>query len=193
MLEQELASIIKFTLDKAGNPSPYYYEVPEHFMVPSAYFPTPEIMTGGDTFLSYSMDYTWFIKFFHKTSQKAYELGLQVLTAIKGNRNIIPLIGTDGREISGEAIRTSDPQLKILDDGAAQLQIEWTSRRLYNAEESAKIQNYEVEYWKKSEAYTERIISPAYAEAIEQYALISQNSRICIRHKIKGGKPYEWC
>lgn len=171
MLEQELASIIKFTLDKAGNPSPYYYKVPEHFMVPSAYFPTPEIMTRGDTFLTYGMDYTWLIKFFHKTSHEAYELGLQVLTAIKGNRNIIPLIGTDGEEISGEAIRTGDPQLKILDDGAAQLQIEWTSRRPYNAEECDKIQGYEVEYWKKSEAYTERVISSAYAEAIEQYVI----------------------
>ena len=39
MLEQELASIIKFTLDRAGNPSPYYWNVQENFCVPAAYFP----------------------------------------------------------------------------------------------------------------------------------------------------------
>ena len=47
MLEQEMASIIKFVLDRAGGPSPYYWNVPRHFCVPAAYFPTPEIDTGG--------------------------------------------------------------------------------------------------------------------------------------------------
>ena len=71
MLEQEMASIIKFVLDNAQGPSPYYWNVPQHFCVPAAYFPTPEIDTGGETFLTYYMDYIWYIKLFHKTGQGA--------------------------------------------------------------------------------------------------------------------------
>ena len=38
MLEKEVASIIKFILDSAGNPVPYYHNMPENFVVPSVYF-----------------------------------------------------------------------------------------------------------------------------------------------------------
>lgn len=92
MLEQEMASIIKFVLDNAQGPSPYYWNVPQHFCVPAAYFPTPEIDTGGETFLTYYMDYVWYIKLFHKTGQGAYSLGFSVITALKAARNLVPLI-----------------------------------------------------------------------------------------------------
>ena len=119
MLEQEMASIIKYVLDKAGGPAPYYWNVPQNFSVPAAYFPTPEIDTGGETFLTYYMDYVWFIKLFHKTGQGAYSLGFDVMTAIRAARNLIPLIAEDGSEIAGSWVRINDPQLKVLDDGAA--------------------------------------------------------------------------
>lgn len=169
MLEQELASIIKYTLDTTKNPSPYYYEVPQNFTVPSVYFPTPELTTGGETFLTYSVDYIWFIKLFHKTTQEAYALGLMALTAIKANRNLIPLI-TETGEAAGKKVRLNDPSLKTLDNGAAQLTLSWRSRRPYNAEEAIKMQRFDVEGWNKRELYTEKNISEAYAEAIKQYS-----------------------
>lgn len=55
-LEQEIASIMKYVIDRAGKPAPYYWEVPAHFAVPSVYFPMPEIDTGGETFLTYYID-----------------------------------------------------------------------------------------------------------------------------------------
>ena len=70
-LEQEIASIMKYVIDRAGKPAPYYWEVPAHFAVPSAYFPMPEIDTGGETFLTYYMDYAWYIKIFHRTKEGA--------------------------------------------------------------------------------------------------------------------------
>lgn len=170
MLEQELASIMKFTLDRADNPSPCYYEVPRHFSVPAVYFPTPEIATGGETFLTYSMEYVWYIKLFHKSSNEAYSLGLAVLTAIKANRNLIPLIAQTGERTEGN-IRLDDPKLKVLDNGAAQLTLRWTSRRPYNTEETVKMQSYEVESWNNPDVYTSKVIPTAYAEAIEQYAV----------------------
>lgn len=169
MLEQEIASIMKFVLDRAGNPSPYYWNVPEDFTVPAVYFPTPEIMTGGETFLTYYMDYTWFILFFAETSERAYALGWQVLTEIKRNRNLFPLIGTDGEE-TGETFRADDPRLKVLDNGAAQLQINWTSRRPYNEKQTVKMQSYDVQAWNKAADYAEREVSEAYVAAIERFA-----------------------
>ena len=170
MLEQELASIIKFTLDRANNPSPYYYKVPQHFAFPAAYFPTPEIVTGGETFLTYRMEYAWYIKLFHKTSEGAYALGLSVLTAIKENRNLIPLINQQGEREKG-SIRLDDPKLKVLDDGAAQLTLSWVSRRPYATEETVKMQSYEVEGWNNPDLYISKVIPTAFAEAIEQYAV----------------------
>lgn len=170
MLEQELASIIKYTLDRAGNPSPYYYDVPQHFNVPAAYFPTPEISTGGETLATYNVDYAWYIKFFHRSSQQAYALGAKVLMAIKGDRNLIPLISKTGEEAGG-GVRLDDPKLKVLDNGAAQLTLEWRSRRPYNTEEAVKMQSYEVEGWKNPDIYLSRVIPTAYTEALEQYAV----------------------
>lgn len=175
MLEQELASIMKYTLDRAENPSPYYYEVPRNFTVPAVYFPTPEITTGGETFLTYRMEYIWGIIFFHKSSREAYSLALAVLTAIKGNRNLIPLITQTGERAEGN-IRLDDPKFKVLDNGAAQLTLNWKSRRPYNAEEAVKMQSFEIESWNKSELYATKVISEAYAEAIEQYAIDPQQT-----------------
>lgn len=170
MLEQEIASIIKFLLDKAENPSPYYHSVPKGFVVPAAYFPTPEITTGGDTLSTYSMSYTWFVLFFHKSSQEAYNIGLQVITEIRGKRNLIPLIDTKGREMK-HFLRVDDPRLKVLDNGAAQLQIDWTSRRPYNSEQSEKMRNFEIKNWNNPDKYRSRTISAAYQEAISKYAI----------------------
>lgn len=170
MLEQEIASIIKFLLDKAENLSPYYHSVPKGFTVPAAYFPTPEITTGGDTLSTYSMDYTWFVLFFHKSSQEAHDIGLRLLTEIRERRNLIPLIDENGEETK-HFLRIGDPKLKVLDNGAAQLQIDWTSRRPYNSEQSEKMRNFEIMKWNNSDKYRSRTTSEAYQEAISKYAI----------------------
>lgn len=169
MLEQEMASIIKYVLDKAGGPAPYYWNVPQNFSVPAAYFPTPEIDTGGETFLTYYMDYVWFIKLFHKTGQGAYSLGHAVMTAIRAARNLIPLIAEDGSEVAGSWVRINDPQLKVLDDGAAQLTISWRSRRPYSdtTADRERAHPINVDVFMKSG----KTISDAYAEALEKYAV----------------------
>lgn len=144
MLEQETASIIRFVLNSAGNPFPYYEKIPESFAVPAAYFPTPEIVTGGETFCTYAMEYAWYILFFHKNENEAYALALQALTAIRRKRNLIPLIDTDGNK-TGKGIRLKDPDIKVIDNGAAQLHLRWTSRRPYACEEATKMQTYQLE------------------------------------------------
>lgn len=168
MLEQDIASIIKFTLDKAGNPAPYYWKVPKSFAVPSVYFPTPEIDTGADTLSTYSMNYVWGIIFFHKTSESAYQRALRVLTAIRARRNMIAVIDIDGNETK-EILRINDPKLKSLDNGAVQLEITWTSRRPYDAEESEKAQAYHIQQWGKPELYESKVIDAAMEAALSKY------------------------
>lgn len=169
MIEQEMASIIKFVLDNAGGPAPYYWNVPRHFTVPAAYFPPPELDTGGETFLTYFVDYAWYIKVFHRTAQGAYALGNAVLQATRAARNLVPLIAPDGSIIAGSWVRVNDPKLKVLDDGAAQLTVTWRSRRPYSdtMEERERAQAINVDVFMKSG----KTITDAYAEALESYAV----------------------
>lgn len=168
-LEQEMASIIKFVLDRAGGPSPYYWNVPQNFTVPAVYFPPPEMETGGETFLTYYVDYAWYIKLFHTSGQGAYALANDVALALRGGRNLIPLIAEDGGEISGEFVRVNDPEVKLLDDGVAQIAVRWRSRRPYNdtAAEKQKVVTVNADLFMKSG----ETISEAYATALERYAV----------------------
>lgn len=168
MLEQEIASIIKFTLDSAGNPAPYYNEVKENFIVPSCYFPSPEIDTDGETFRTYRLHYTWFIKFFHKTTEDSYAMALRVLLALKGARNLVPLIGTDGKK-TGDGLRINDPELKKVDSGVYQIKIEWNSRRPYNDPEYLYMQDYHIEGWSNPDIYLERKFTAEVLSEIESY------------------------
>ena len=168
MLEQEIASIIKWMLDNSGNPNPYYYAIPQSFAVPAAFFPVPEIETGGETLSSYNMDYTMFVKFFARTREEAYRLGLLATTATRTARNLVPLIKEDG-EKAGSGIRIRDPELKVLDDGAAQMTVSWRSRRPYVTEDSEKMMVIDLSLHGKP--YKEKTIDEAMESAISRYVL----------------------
>lgn len=153
MLEQEVASIIKFTLDNAGNPSPYYDEIKSGFVFPSCFFPVPEIDTGGDTLSTFRMRYIWFINFFHTTTTGAYCMALSVLEALKKGRNLVPIIDTSGKE-TAEKMRILDPSAKKIDAGVVQLTIQWDSRRSYDVPAGEYIQTACVAGgWLKGEKY----------------------------------------
>jgi hypothetical protein len=149
MLEQEIASAIKFILESADNPAPYYYEVPQDFLVPAVYFPPPEILSRGDTLATYALEYSWYVKFFHKDAQSAHALGMAALTALQYKKNIVALIDTAG-ELTGRGFRMNDPALKIIDDGAVQLALSWDSRRPYYREPVQKMMKFHANYVIKS-------------------------------------------
>lgn len=150
MLEQEIASLIKFTLEKSGNPSPYYYEAPEGFLVPAAYFPPPEITSQGDTLSTYALNYSWFIKFFHSETLLAYGLGFDVLTALQGGRNLVPLIDQNGN-YTGEGFRTKNPSLRKVDGspGVAQLELSWSSPRPYDEQDAQKMMEFDLNIYSR--------------------------------------------
>ena len=95
--EQEAASVMRYILDAVGNLRPYYHNIPEEFAVPSVFFPMPEVTAEPDTFLSYSADYQWYVKFFAGTTGEAYGAGMTALTAIQAGRRLIPLLDADGK------------------------------------------------------------------------------------------------
>lgn len=169
MIEQEMASIIKYVAEKAGGPAPYYWNVPQHFSIPAVFFPTPEITSGGETFMTYHLDYAWYIKLFHRSEQGAYAMGQTVLNSIRAARNLIPLIEEQGNEIPGEWVRVDDPSLKVVDDGAAQLTINWRSRRPYDdtIAPRTKASSFDLNMFMKSG----ETISDEYARALEKYAI----------------------
>jgi hypothetical protein len=149
MLEQEIASVMRFVLKHSNNPFPYYESVPEGFCVPSVYFPQPEIMTGGGTLKAYGLSYSWFIKFYHKDTQSAHALGVAVLTALKSRRNAVPLIERDGA-LTGRMFRLKDPALRTIDDMAVQLTLMWDSYRPYHDETSQKTMKFDVDLFLKN-------------------------------------------
>ena len=69
-------------------------------------------------------------------------------------------------------MRVNDPKLKVLDDGAAQLTMSWRSRRPYNDTTEAvdRAQAFSLDVFMKSG----KTISDTYAEALEQYAIPTQ-------------------
>ena len=145
MLDREMSSIIRFTLDNANNPNPYYWQVPEDFSIPAAYFPQPELSSRGDTLNEYALEFVWFIKFFNETDMAAYMSGYSVLNEIKRKRNVIPLIDERGN-LTGRGFRLEDPSLRVIDTGSAQLTIRWDSRRPYHEPDTQKMMTYHVNF-----------------------------------------------
>lgn len=171
VLEQEMASIMKFVIRKAGEPTPYYWNVPQNFQIPAVYFPPPELDTGGETFLTYNVDYAWYIKMFHKTEQEAFAMAYSVAHAIRASRNLLPIIAPgDGADMEGFWVRVNDPSVKVIDDGAAQLTITWRSRMPYQDtfQDRQRVMDYHLDVFMQPE----KTISDAYADALERYSVI---------------------
>lgn len=163
MLEQEVASLIRLILDKSGNPSPYYQEVPEDFIVPAAYFPPPELDTTGDTLSSYAIEYVWYVKFFHSETNLAYSMGLPVLHGLVADRNLVPLIDVDEKSTEqGFYINRSSLRRLEGSQGVAQLELSWKSRRPYNNVSPEKVMLFDFNLYIKEEY--EKAISRTYLE-----------------------------
>ncbi len=150
-MEQEIASIIAFVLHSAESITPYYWNVPEDFVLPAMFFPVPEIATGGDTFRTYLSEYSWYISVFAATTEKAHAIGLKVLTRIKRARNYVPLIDAGGNQ-TGKKLRLEDPLLQNVNPHVAQITLKWTSRRSYADDEPAKVNITHILFSKKEDS-----------------------------------------
>ena len=144
MLEQDLASIMRFLTETSGNPAPYYNNVPEQFRVPAIYFPRPDIRQWRRHAEHLRTGFSLSSNFFHRTKEDAYELGYTALNALLERRNRIPLIDESGKP-TGKYIRIRDPTLRAVDESAVQLQIDWTARKPFADAPETMMQTYEIE------------------------------------------------
>lgn len=150
MIEQEMASVIHFLLKAAGNPTPYYWDIPQGFMVPAMYFPRPVIMTGPDTLETYYMDQTMYVKVFAKNTEQAMDIGRQTVRQVRQAKNLIPLIGKDGNALTEEFgksrdyVRLQDPELSSSDECTCRMIIRWRSREPYNHIDVQKMMRFYV-------------------------------------------------
>lgn len=142
-LEQEIASIIHFILDATDGLTPYYQQVPDSFIVPAVYFPQPVFTARGETFLTYALEYDWFVKFFASTNGEAQAHAATALNAVCAARLLVPLIDEQGEAI-GRGVRLKDPELSKADDNAYQIRLRWDSHRPYNALEYQKMVHYDL-------------------------------------------------
>lgn len=165
MLDQELASIARFVYDNIGIKSVHYGEMPENFKTPSVYFPVPEVITRGDTTTTYAIMYSWFIKVFDISSNRAYGRTFNVLNQLKQNRNMIPIINPDGTA-QDKKFRIKDPRISKLETGAMQLQIDWDSVRTYTKAQSEKARRFYVEGWREPDIYLTTEVEVAFSNVI---------------------------
>lgn len=164
MLEQEIASIIKFILDSTGNPTPYYYRVPQSFKVPAVYFPQPELATGHGTLSNYLAEYYWVLTFFDLSTDKAYERARTALLTLKAGRNWVPLVDIDGN-ITEKAVRLEEVKLKPVDECSAELSFGFKSFRQYDREEPSLMKSFEAAI--NGEIYRSVTITEEMEEAAE--------------------------
>lgn len=140
--EQETASIIKFVLDKTGELTPYYGNLPKDYVLPAVVFRIPDILISGDTLSTYKADYNWNIQFFGNTADEAYEFGNKAFTEIIERRSLVPYIDTEGEE-KKQGIRINAFELSGIDECVVQLKILYTIRRPYTRQEVQKMQEYD--------------------------------------------------
>jgi len=136
-LDREMASVIAFMLKATGNLQPYYEKMPQDFIVPSVYFPPPEVDSQGFTMSTYALNFVWFVKFFHSKSSLAFDLGFTAQNALKSVRNAVPVVDNEGNPTK-RIIRLRDPLLRPMDN-AAQITLMWDSPRPYRRVESQAI------------------------------------------------------
>lgn len=143
-MEQELASIAKFILTALGSGVyPYYRELPESFRVPAVYFPTPDITMGADTLNTYRADYQWRISIICSDQQDAYRLGQTALTAIKKNRDLVPLLDAEGSQLGKRFFRLKAPELRVGTGNTVFLNLRFTVRKSYTDKRGTTVATYD--------------------------------------------------
>ncbi len=120
----------------------YTKKVPEKFVVPSLYFPTPFSFDGNDTVSTFLKTYNLVVKLFHVDAQQADYEAEQIADAVRRKRMLIPLIEQDGTP-TGEYLRISRIETRIV-DGTAHITVNWDSRYHYDREDSIALEDIKV-------------------------------------------------
>lgn len=144
-LEQEIASVIRFILDSVPGITPYYWDIPEGFVVPSVFFPQPELTPLGDTFASYTQRATRIVT--DDISRSDARKIIQKVAALEDVRDIQKVCGTavhalDTRDREGFSKST----FRLYGEG-----IRLTARQILLDAHAANNVNFQTDYDKRVE------------------------------------------
>lgn len=142
MDEQERGSIMAYM--HAQFPMKIYddVEVPENFETPSMYFPGTVILDANDTNMSFALLQSLHVKLFDKDRSTALTKAQKIANSIRQARMLIPLVAPAGED-TGMWVRITSINTRGIEDHAAQISIDWTSRYLYSREEVGAIADIE--------------------------------------------------
>lgn len=140
MTSSEQASIVQYVLEKAGNPTLYFDDVPEDSPTPAAYFQPPKIKSAGETLSTYRLRYTWRIKFYHDNNSLAFAMANDVQNALERDRLLIPLInGQVEAEVGLLRLRKTVIKRSKKEKGVVMLKLKWDSHCMYNENDPEKM------------------------------------------------------
>ena len=145
-LDQITASIAKYILSLTGEHiKPYYNDLAEGFHIPSVFFPEQEIGTSTESLNVYALNNTWYIKFFHSTTNEAFSIAKMVQIKIVGGRYLVPIVDEEGKSTKNK-IRIRRVVIKKIDDGVCQMWLEWDESYEYDdvSTDIEKIQSYDM-------------------------------------------------
>jgi hypothetical protein len=139
MMQDELGSIMKFCY--ALFPVKVYTaHVPERIQIPAIYFPTPLVSDSSFSMAAYQKNYRLYVKFFHTDSQLAFNKAEEIADRVRVARNTVPLLNPDG-SATAYKLQITHMETRALEEGVAQLTIEWESQYDYDRAEVQKIQH----------------------------------------------------
>ncbi len=163
MFEQVIASIIKFVLDNSDEVTPYYYRVPENFIVPAVYFPVPFVDTRSGTYSSYIKNYNFNILFFDSSSNLAYCKATKVLELLNSNRNKVPIVDKDGQN-TGKTVRINEMSITNGDNEVVLLKLNFDMHLPYKEDTETKVQEFFINAF-----YKEKLLTADEIKQIENF------------------------
>ena len=122
-IEFEVAAIY-YLANEVLAVQPYFDVVPEGMIVPSIFYPTPEMETDSFSTGAYQTDFTLFVKLFARTTAEAACMASELLRAVAGKRNKVELVDEEGKK-TGKNFRIDKLHAEKIDEGVYQLSITW--------------------------------------------------------------------
>lgn len=147
-MERELAAIARMVTETVQHEKIYVSGMPESFAVPSIYFPVSELVDRPHTMDGYLVDYTWYVHFFHKSTECADEMARAVMDSLLGARRRVPLYSIDGLA-TGKYFKIDQITKKSLDHGVARLDLTWASPRSFEEPDYEYVEEFILNVYQK--------------------------------------------
>ena len=130
-------SIARTVMETADIHKVYFKDVPEGIITPSLYVPSPSVTGSQSALSSYYELVTYHLKIFDKSRLEAWNRAQVVTRYILSHSGRLPIYNADGSE-SGEIIKIQNPYAEVIDDGVAQVTVQFKTYRLTVEERGSK-------------------------------------------------------